>query len=135
MSDLVKCPQSGLWTGFFLEKHHPQKGWMHLHLQFHHAEISGEGTDYVGPWLIKGNFSCETLTCDWTKQYLGKHSVKYQGQIGDTGIIGKWNISGLIWGNFHIWPAEFTEIQEMYLRQEEHEALSLYGQTLNFKRK
>jgi hypothetical protein len=132
--DLVTSPPSGLWTGFFLEKHHPQKGWMHLHLQFRQSEILGEGTDYVGPWQITGNFSAESSICIWTKKYLGKHSVRYQGQFGDTGIVGKWDISGMVSGEFHIWPAEFTEIQEMYLRQEEQEALRVHNLGLNIKR-
>ncbi|MEQ1905032.1 MAG: hypothetical protein ABL888_12665 [Pirellulaceae bacterium] len=131
-SDLVQSPPSGPWTGFFLEKHHLQKGWMHLYLQFQQSEILGEGTDYVGPWQIKGTFT-DTSNCVWTKKYLGKHPVRYQGQFGETGIVGKWDISGLAWGEFHIWPAEYTEIQEMYLRQEEQEALRLHGLGLNIK--
>ncbi len=130
MREMAGDPPSGLWTGFFLEKHQPHKGWMHLSMEFKHAIIYGEGTDYVGPWQIQGNSDTETAICRWVKQYLGKHRVQYEGQFGETGIVGKWNISGFLQGDFHIWPADFTEIQEMYLRQEEQDALKRFGSGL-----
>ncbi len=91
---------------------------MNLYLDFTNSTISGQGTDYVGPWTISGNFAQETAECVWIKQYLGKHRVRYQGVWGKTGIVGRWTIGSLISGDFHIWPAEFTEIQAAYLAQE-----------------
>ena len=41
---------TGEWNGFYLENHRSGKGWLHLYLQFQDGKISGEGTDYVGPW-------------------------------------------------------------------------------------
>jgi hypothetical protein len=32
--------------------------------------------------------------------------------------VGQWNISGMIRGGFHIWPAEMTEWQEQYMQQD-----------------
>lgn len=94
---------------------------MNLYLDFTNSTVSGQGTDYVGPWTISGSFSSETAECVWIKQYLGKHSVRYQGIWGETGIRGRWTIGSLISGDFHIWPAEYTEIQAAYLAQEAQE--------------
>ncbi|MBX3417342.1 MAG: hypothetical protein KF851_07045 [Pirellulaceae bacterium] len=91
---------------------------MNLFLDFGNNQILGQGTDYVGPWSISGVLAPDSRECDWTKQYVGKHSVRYQGTWSETGIRGRWSIGSLISGDFHIWPAELTEIQAAYLEQE-----------------
>jgi hypothetical protein len=98
---------------------------MHLFLNFESdsagagkATVKGEGTDYVGPWTLSGEFHSDSGEVQMTKQYLGKHRVKYQGVFGPNGILGGWTISSLVRGQFHIWPAEMTELQELYMRDE-----------------
>ncbi len=123
-STRLNTPPSGPWAGFYLERHHEKRGWMHLFLNFakgtepNRMSIAGEGTDYVGPWTLSGDFDVSTKSCQWTKQYLGKHRVVYKGTFGQNGILGDWTISSMVRGNFHIWPSEMTELQEMYIRDD-----------------
>lgn len=111
---------SGEWNGFYLEKHQPKKGWMHLFMTFEEGEIKAEGTDYVGPWVAQGKYDLETGDCRWVKQYLKKHQVHYSGTVSANGIMGRWTIPPLS-GEFHIWPKSMTELNEMYLTQDMNE--------------
>ncbi len=105
---------TGIWTGFFTEPHHTRRGWMHLYLTFENGQIRGEGTDYVGPWKIQGEFDRAQSACQWTKHYLGRHRVIYRGVCGSNGIVGRWSINEGLTGDFHIWPAANSEVHEMY---------------------
>ena len=87
---------------------------MHLYLSFADGKIKGEGTDYVGPWVSHGDYDVNTGICSWVKQYIGKHTVTYSGQIGQNGIMGHWELSFLT-GEFHIWPKKMTHLNELYL--------------------
>ena len=106
------------WLGFFLEDHRG-KGWMNIRLQFEDGVMRGEGVDYVGTWHLDGVYSLDDQTCSWSKQYLQQHEVQYDGRITETGILGHWNIHGLISNQFHIWPVSMTHIQQEYLAAED----------------
>jgi hypothetical protein len=108
---------SGEWSGYFIENR-PEKGWMHLYLSFRDGQIKGEGTDYVGPWHIRGEYEEDSGKCQWIKQYLGRHQVCYGGTLGDQGIVGTWKIGDFLQGKFHIWPKGLGGLDEMYLQQE-----------------
>jgi hypothetical protein len=110
---------SGNWTGFYLEPHNPNRGWMHLYLEFSpEGRISGEGTDYVGPWHANGLVDSDQGTVQWVKQYLGQHQVQYSGLVTDRGIVGQWRISSWLSGQFHIWPVQRGDIQAEYLAED-----------------
>lgn len=104
---------TGQWDGFYLENHQPRRGWMHLYMSFADGKISGEGTDYVGPWIAHGDYDLKSGLCSWVKQYIGKHRVSYSGKIGENGILGHWEIS-FIAGDFHIWPKGMNNLNELY---------------------
>lgn len=106
------------WLGFFLEDFRG-KGWMNIRLQFVDGVMRGEGVDYVGTWYLDGSYSLDDLNCSWIKRYLGQHEVQYDGRISDVGILGQWNIQGLMSNQFHIWPASMTHIQQEYLAAED----------------
>lgn len=108
-------PTSGEWTGFYLESHMERRGWMHLYLQFNDGSIRGEGTDYVGPWVITGTYSQRDGRAEWVKQYAGKHRVEYRGRLGANGIEGQWNIRQWQSGPFHIWPRQRFDLENAYL--------------------
>ena len=110
---------TGPWTGFYIEDHKPNRSWMHLYLEFSDGEIRGEGTDYVGPWHISGTYSEAAASCQWTKRYVGKHTVEYAGQTGENGILGNWKIKKWSSGPFHIWPSDRTDLQEMYMKDDQ----------------
>ena len=111
---------TGEWNGFYIERHQPKRGWMHLYLSFENGELKGEGTDYVGPWVAQGKYDLERKICHWEKQYIGRHSVAYSGQITENGIQGEWSIR-FIKGPFHIWPRSLSHLNELYLTNEINE--------------
>jgi hypothetical protein len=107
-ADLETDPRfpSGKWTGFFVQPAiGPGKHMMELLLTFNHGNMTGEGRDWVGEFIIRGLYSLQDGKCHWTKRYLGKHDVFYQGFNEGKGIWGKWEIvTDGLHGGFHIWP-------------------------------
>lgn len=91
---------------------------MHLYLQFSNGQMTGEGTDYVGPWTIAGTYNVETARCQWLKRYVAKHNVKYAGRMSEEGITGFWNIGGYHDGKFQIWPANRHDLTARYMQAE-----------------
>ena len=71
--------------------------------------VSGEGSDDVGRFLIKGRYDSATCECYWTKTYIGSHDVFYRGFREGKGIWGTWEISVRAHGGFHIWPRQAGE--------------------------
>ena len=99
---------TGPWEGFFLQ---PQlygretRHWMELNLTFRHGSMTGEGRDRVGNFIVKGGYSTEDGKAWWSKRYVGKHDVFYQGYNESKGIWGTWELKVPPWrGGFHIWP-------------------------------
>jgi hypothetical protein len=95
---------SGPWTGFFLQKSIPGRHMMELRLTFQNGNMTGEGRDWVGHFHIDGHYQITDGKCYWTKKYVGKHDVFYQGFNEGKGIWGVWEIGELARGGFHIWP-------------------------------
>ena len=107
---------SGAWTGFFLQYWLPGRHQTDLSLSWSGGTITGEGRDRVGSFTIDGTYDTTTGRCEWTKQYVGRHSVAYRGMNDGRGIWGVWEIrqlGGLYVdrGGFHIWP-EGTDVSE-----------------------
>src|ERR1043166_3159239 len=95
---------SGPWTGFY--NYGPEKGKhrMDLVLTFSNSQITGDGRDDVGAFVIAGRFDSANRECYWTKTYVGAHDVFYRGfREGGKGIWGVWELPGSS-GGFHIWP-------------------------------
>lgn len=97
---------SGPWKGYFLQPVLPGKHWMELSLTFRKGVLQGDGRDWVGRFLFRGRYDVETGKCWWTKQYVGRHSIAYQGYNEGRGIWGTWEWpKSPPWrGGFHIWP-------------------------------
>src|SRR5206468_3641204 len=110
--DLETDPRfpSGSWTGFFVQPQLPGRHQMELRLTFRAGQLTGEGRDWVGEFVISGRYDLADGKCHWTKRYLAKHDVFYQGYNEGKGIWGLWEIppeqnAGQCWrGGFHIWP-------------------------------
>jgi hypothetical protein len=96
---------SGPWQGYFLMPHLPGRHRMELHLNFRQGVMTGEGRDMIGPFLIRGKYSLGDGKCTWTKRYIAKHDVAYQGYNEGKGIWGLWEIPPSWRGGFHIWPS------------------------------
>ena len=101
---------SGRWVGFWVQEHVPPGRFpTELFLSFARGVLTGEGRDWVGPYTMRGRYSVEDGRCRWTKHYLGKHDVLYEGYNEGKGIWGTWLISMSEYnyelrGGFHIWP-------------------------------
>jgi hypothetical protein len=114
---------SGPWTGFFLQFWLPGRNTTDVSITYSRGEMTGRGYDRVGPFNIDGTYDVGTGECEWTKQYLGKHSVKYRGVNNGQGIWGVWEIRQLAGmftdrGGFHIWP-EGSDVSEESERTEQ----------------
>jgi hypothetical protein len=97
---------SGPWKGFFLQPVLPGRHWMELHLTFRDGRLNGEGRDWVGLFLMTGRYDLQDGRCWWTKAYIGRHELEYDGYNEGKGIWGRWQQSqSPSWhGGFHIWP-------------------------------
>jgi hypothetical protein len=97
---------SGPWKGFFLQPDLPGRQWMELILEFRAGVVRGEGRDRVGAFLVRGRYSLDDGKCYWTKRYLGRHDIAYNGYNEGKGIWGLWQDPyASYWrGGFHIWP-------------------------------
>jgi hypothetical protein len=101
---------SGPWTGFFLQKIGRGKHWMELHLTFRDGRMSGMGRDWVGEFVIAGRYEVESGRCRWTKSYIAKHDVRYDGYNEGRGIWGTWTLLSMTGtGGFHIWPEGMSD--------------------------
>ena len=85
---------------------------MDLQLTFANGNMSGDGVDDVGRFLIKGRYDDASHECYWTKSYLGAHDVFYRGFREGKGIWGTWEITIQDHGGFHIWPRQAGEGEE-----------------------
>jgi hypothetical protein len=77
---------------------------MELLLTFRKGVMTGDGRDCIGAFLFRGKYNLDDGKCHWTKRYIGKHDVAYQGYNEGKGIWGLWEIPPTARGGFHIWP-------------------------------
>jgi hypothetical protein len=113
---------SGPWTGFFLQREVPGRHMMELHLTFSEGELTGEGRDWVGAFIMRGKYSVMDGKCHWTKRYVGKHDVFYQGFNEGKGIWGRWEMTMFagamnLHGGFHIWPEGMADPTQQHLTE------------------
>jgi hypothetical protein len=106
---------SGPWEGFFLQPMlTKERCWMELTLTFRAGVVTGEGRDRVGTFLVRGRYNLEDGKCWWTKRYLSKHDVHYNGYNEGKGIWGLWELISPPWrGGFHIWPVGMGDPTKM----------------------
>lgn len=100
---------------------------MELHLTFAKGSMSGDGTDNVGAFLIKGGYDSATLECHWTKTYVGAHDVFYKGFREGKGIWGTWEIGIFGHGGFRIWPRDAGEGEEQSESAKQSEPVDAIG--------
>jgi hypothetical protein len=123
---------SGPWKGFFLQPVLPGRHWMELSLTFRRGELHGEGRDWVGAFHLKGRYEIESGKCWWSKQYVGKHSIHYQGYNEGKGIWGTWEWpNSRPWrGGFYIWPVAMGDPTQQRLAEELDEPRPIDIETL-----
>lgn len=109
---------SGPWVGYFLQKELPPgKHGMELRLTFRQGVMTGEGRDLIGEFIIRGKYQVEDGKCWWSKRFIGKHDVAYQGYNEGRGIWGLWEIPPSWKGGFHIWPEAMGDPSQGKLRE------------------
>src|SRR5262245_57147424 len=98
---------SGKWTGFWMQRLIMGRQYMGLQLTFAKSQISGEGCDRVGDFIMSGEYDLRTGGCVIHKRYLDAHDVLYEGRNENDGmwLWGLWSIEKLDRGGFHLWPA------------------------------
>ena len=104
---------SGPWTGFYNYTGPEDRHRMDLHLEFVNGRMTGDGTDNIGLFLIKGSYQTALRECEWTKTYPRSHQVFYRGYRDGHGIWGTWEIPPFSRGGFHIWPCRATEEEQV----------------------
>jgi hypothetical protein len=115
---------SGKWVGFWIQKHPPiGRQPTELYLTFSDGVLQGEGRDIVGKYTVRGRYNLADGRCHWTKHYVGKHEVYYEGFNEGKGIWGTWSIRARpdtveVRGGFHIWPEEMPDPSEHTLKEE-----------------
>jgi len=99
--------------------HWPGRHQMELLLTFRQGVMTGEGRDLIGPFLIRGKYNLNDGKCHWSKRYIGKHDVAYQGYNEGKGIWGLWEIPPTWRGGFHIWPTTMGDPTSPHLAESE----------------
>jgi len=112
-------PPSGPWSGYYLYGYAGSKHRMSLGLVFsREGKIWGEGIDDIAPFTISGTFDGATNQADWTKSYVGMHSVEYRGFYDQRSICGTW-ILAMSSGAFWIWPNGMRQSEDVGVEVEE----------------
>ena len=109
---------SGPWTGFYNYGRSTRKHRMHLVLTFADHEVSGDGNDDIGNFVVIGRFDRTNGECNRTKTYIRGHDVCYRGFREGKGIWGVWELPSDS-GGFHIWPLGQEEGEQDYESAEE----------------
>jgi len=94
---------SGPWLGFYTYDSGRDRHRMDLSLEFGKGMIGGEGTDDIGPFVVRGRYNTKSKECHWTKTYVGMHDVFYSGIRQGKGIHGTWEVGRAV-GGFKVWP-------------------------------
>jgi len=76
------------------------------------GKITGEGIDDIAAFTIDGSFDPAINEANWTKSYVGMHSVEYRGFYDQRSICGSWILTPLT-GGFWIWPDSVGEHEEL----------------------
>ena len=97
---------SGLWRAYWEQEGWGRQEMFELHLAFDQGTVRGFGQDMVGRFIFTGQYD-EQGGVVLTKQYLGRHSVRYVGRSTGEGIIqGIWEIPPHWSGPFAMAPVQ-----------------------------
>ncbi|MFN3168760.1 MAG: hypothetical protein ACE37H_17015 [Phycisphaeraceae bacterium] len=117
---------SGLWMGYWMQGY--IKGRMRLTLEFSGGKITGEGTDPVGLFDMKGIYSLKHNMVSMVKRYRGAHSVGYVGGAADGGLNGTWQILRIPQiDEWRLWPVKDEHESVCHAAEEEDGPVVLIG--------
>jgi len=113
---------SGPWVGFWLQRPLVGRQWMRdLWLRFAQGRVNGGGVDCVGEFRFDGRYDLKTGRVMLIKQYLGAHTVQYDGRNENDGqwIWGVWRMREIGQsGGFHMWPKGVADPTQRRLADE-----------------
>lgn len=91
---------SGSWRGFWQQDGWGRQPMAAFRLRFcRSGEVTGGGTDVIGPFTIAGECDPRTGEVALLKMYRGKHTVEYVGRPDGEGCIGgEWVVNETIAG-------------------------------------
>jgi hypothetical protein len=97
---------SGAWRGYWEQLGWGRQPMAPLTLRFAGGRVEGEGRDCIGRFTFAGRYD-ERGTVTMTKQYVGRHAVRYEGTYdGEGTLFGRWSI-GTTWsGPFALSPVQ-----------------------------
>ncbi len=97
---------SGPWKGFWHQDGYGCQEMEQFELEFAPGgTVRGQGTDVVGVFTYRGTYDPSAGSVRMTKQYLGRHSVDYEGAVdGEGKITGTWRIGEYWSGPFSLYP-------------------------------
>ena len=86
---------SGRWDGFWQQAGFGRQPMEAFTLTFRRGQVTGSGTDLIGPFTIMGQYDSKNGIISFVKVYIGKHRVQYDGKPDGEGcIMGTWLIDG-----------------------------------------
>jgi hypothetical protein len=112
---------SGKWVGYYLDRRVPGRHRMEMTLTLINGRLDGAGRDPVGTFTFDGSYDLADGRCRWLKQYVGAHSINYQGFAEGNGIWGTWDLRWLGYsatGGFRIWPIDRGDSSAAELHEE-----------------
>ena len=112
-------PPSGSWSGYYVYGDAAEKHRMRLRLSFSpNGTISGVGDDDVAPFTIRGIFDRSANCANWTKAYIGMHTIDYRGWYDGRSICGNWVLVPVS-GGFWIWPDTLGSEEQVHVEIEQ----------------
>ncbi|XP_056016178.1 uncharacterized protein LOC125675541 [Ostrea edulis] len=95
--------QSGFWSGYYTQSDIRYPFSIQLFLGNFDGSVKGEGTDNIGNFMINGSWRKLDGSVKFTKQYIGAHSVVYDGLLSPDGrhMDGKYTVGESV-GDFHM---------------------------------
>lgn len=111
---------SGDWHGFFIQNSicRGRRFPMSLNLSFLRGNMTGEGSDWVGKFIIKGTYELKIGKTCFHKRYLKAHDIYYEGFASRPGICGVWSLlRDIDRGGFVIWPKGWPDPTQQTTRE------------------
>ena len=96
---------SGQWDGFWQQEGWGRQPMTPFRLHFAGGRVTGEGKDVIGRFTFAGEYDERTGRVEMVKQYVGLHTVDYNGEPDGEGCLqGTWHIGDDYKGPFLLRP-------------------------------
>lgn len=108
---------SGRWDGWWEQREFGRQPMAEFALAFAAGEVTGGGRDMIGRFTVRGRYGAGG-DVRFVKQYVGKHTVYYEGlHDGEGTILGVWSIPPIWTGPFALRPVAAKADPDAPIRQ------------------